>query len=93
MLAFLRKLFNRQEPNLYKGYEVAHYPATAVFAASFKGDFLKRWHLTGIVEVLNVHPSLGLLYGDHFTSQEDAWALVGLHIEQRGLANVKVYTR
>lgn len=91
MLALLRKLFNLPQPSVYSGYEVIHYPATAVYAVKYRGKYLKRCRLTGIIEVINVPD--GLVYAAHFTNEADAWALVDLHIEQRGITNVKVYTR
>lgn len=89
-------MFNLAQPsvdNVYSGYEVIHYPATAVYAVKYRGKYLKRHHLAGIVEVIDLSDNLGLIYAAHFISEADAWALVDLHIEQRGITNVKVYTR
>lgn len=93
MLALLRKIFNLPKPSVYKGYKVIHYPATAVWAATYRGKYLKRHHLTGIVEAIKLWDNVGLIYAARFTNEADAWALIDLHIEQRGIANVKVYTR
>ena len=108
MITFLKSLFGiQQKPkSKYDDFSVEYYPETfiraedlgdgiictekGVYYAKYKSGYLKQHWSTGIIEVINWH---GIAYGQRFNTEEDAWQLIDLFIEQRFKENVKIIKR
>lgn len=75
----------------YDDFSVEYYPRTGVYYAKYNGGYLKKAHNTGIVEVL--FGWSGITYGTRLQSEESAWHLIDLFIEQRFKETVQTIRR
>lgn len=76
-----------KEQEMYPGYVVQYYPYSGFYFAVHKGRLLKKWFDSGLVKyALNNDIS----FATNCNSEQEAWKLVVMHIEQRTKANVKV---
>lgn len=94
MITFIKKIFgiitSKPKPK-YDDFSVEYYPRTGVYYAKYNGGYLKRHFSTGIVDVL--YGWSGITYGTRSHSEEGAWELIDLFIEQRFKENVKTIKR
>jgi hypothetical protein len=76
--------------NKYADYSVEHYPITGRFYPKRDGRYIKRNYQTGIYELLN---ACHFMYADHAQTEDDAWKIIDLVIEQHDKVNVQTFTR
>ena len=94
MFTWIYKMFNRHKRGKYDDFAVEHYPLANTYFASYKGQYLKRAFLTGLIERITIgDKSFGILYATKFSTEEDAWALIDLFIEQYHKDGVTVFRR
>lgn len=78
----------------YRHFEVEHYPLTNAYFVKYKGKYLRRAYITGMVELVNhSDESMGIFYATKFNREADAWSFVDLFIEQRHKDGVTVLRR
>lgn len=71
-------------------FTVEFYPRTKKYYAVHRGQYMQRNHSTGIIRF----PSAGgIMYATDCRTEQAAWELVDLYIEQRHKKCVKVITR
>ena len=88
---WLRRIFKRTAGKPARArslFSVEYYPLTGKYFAKHKGYFLRRNHITGIIEELE--PYL-FSYADKFLTIEAAKQHIELFKEQQLKENVKTY--
>ena len=74
----------------YDDFSVEHYPLTGKFFPKCGRMYMKRGYHTGIYELQK--PEY-FMYADSARTEDDAWKIVDLYMEQQLKQNVKVLTR
>lgn len=96
MFTWIYEMFNRHKRGRgkYDDFAVEHYPLANTYFASYKGQYLKRGFQTGLVERIDTgDKSFGILYATKCSTEEHAWALIDLFIEQYHKEGVTVFRR